>query len=167
MASYDGMQFSKKLKLLAARHRYSQDALAKAVGVSQNLVSLWMRGKSDPDLATALKLAEVLGVDVNYLADDAQDEPAPAEYTVEERAVIDLIRALRLEQQEVLRRLAIPIESGRSAVARAREDMKLGEVLSGPAALDAIAGSTPILEPLEVIDETPKRSDPSRSRRKA
>lgn len=167
MATYDGMNFAAKLKLLMKQHRYSQNDVAARVDVSQSLVSMWTTGKSVPAMYEAARLAKLLNVDVEFLADDAQDEPAPAEFTEGERAIIELIRAMRLERQEALRRLAIPIESGRSAVARAREDMRLGEVLSGQAALDAIAKSTPVTDPLEVIDETPKRSDPSRSRRKA
>lgn len=108
MATYDAMEFSKKLKLLAGKHRYSQATLAQHIGVSQNLVSLWMRGASTPDLYQAAKISEVLGVDVNYLANDAQDEPASPELSDEDRAVIDLVHALGLEKGEALRRLASP-----------------------------------------------------------
>lgn len=108
MATYDVMEFSKKLKLLAGKHRYSQATLAQQIGVSQNLVSLWMRGASTPDLYQAAKISEVLGVDVNYLANDAQDDPTPPELSDGERAAVDLIRAMRLDKQEALRRLASP-----------------------------------------------------------
>lgn len=109
MATYVGMEFSAKLKLLMARHRYSQTKVAEAIDVSQSLVSLWTLGKGVPDLHEAAKLAEFLGVDLSYLANDAQDEPpATSEISEWERAVLDLIHALGLDRQEALRRLVTP-----------------------------------------------------------
>ena len=108
MVTYDGMVFSAKLKLLMARHRYSQTKVAEAISVSQSLVSLWTLGKGVPDLHEAAKLAKFFGVELNYLADDALDEPPPSEFSGWERSVIDLVRALELEKGEVLRRLTTP-----------------------------------------------------------
>lgn len=99
------MIFSKKLKLLAGRHRYSQATLAQRVGVSQNLVSLWMRGMSVPDLPTSAKIAKLFDVDLGYLADDAQDDPPASEFSESERALIELVRAMGLDRREATRRL--------------------------------------------------------------
>ena len=79
MATYDGMNFAAKLKLLMKQHRYSQNDVAARVDVSQSLVSMWTTGKSVPAMYEAARLAKLLNVDVEFLADDAQDEPAPAE----------------------------------------------------------------------------------------
>lgn len=99
------MEFFRKLKALAGRHRFSQDMLAKALGVSQGKVSLWTRGQNIPDLYEAAQLAELFHVDLNYLADDSLDEPPQAELTSEERALVSLIRAKGLAFDEVVRRL--------------------------------------------------------------
>ena len=58
-----------------AERRLTQDLVGREVGVSQNLVSLWARGKSVPDLYQAAALARLLGTSLYYLADDARDEP--------------------------------------------------------------------------------------------
>lgn len=109
MATYVGMEFSAKLKLLMARHRYSQTKVAEAISVSQSLVSLWTKGKGVPDLHEAAKLAEFFGVELSYLANDAQDDPpATSEISEWERAVLDLIHALGIDRQEALRRLITP-----------------------------------------------------------
>lgn len=111
MATYVGMEFSAKLKLLMARHRYSQTRVAEAINVSQSLVSLWTKGKGVPDLHEAAKLAEFFGVELNYLANDAQDDPPATSGISEwERAVLDLIHALGIDRQEALRRLVTPTQ---------------------------------------------------------
>src|SRR5512135_3227820 len=101
----DKMEFRAKLRRLMAERHLSQDMVGREVGVSQNLVSLWVRGKSVPDLYQAAALARLLGTSLDYLANDARDappEPAPAD----ERAILDLYRALRLTEAEALRALA-------------------------------------------------------------
>ncbi|WP_237722884.1 helix-turn-helix domain-containing protein [Singulisphaera acidiphila] len=106
------MEFSAKLKKLMKQQRYSQTDVAVQVEVSQSLVSLWTKGERVPDLRVSAKLARLFGVDLDYLADDAQDEPPASEFTEWERAVIDLIHALGLEKSEALRRLATPAAAG-------------------------------------------------------
>jgi len=97
------MEFAKKLQRLRAARRYSQEALALELGCSQNLVSLWCRGKALPDLKEAARIATLFGVSVDFLADDGQDEPMvrPAE-----EAAVKLVRSLMLGENEVIRRLA-------------------------------------------------------------
>jgi transcriptional regulator with XRE-family HTH domain len=98
-----GMEFANKLKRLMSRARFSQAQLGARVGVSQNLVGQWCRAEAVPDLREAATLAGIFGVDVNYLADDALDDPPsnPAE-----AEAVKLVRALELDEAEVVRRLA-------------------------------------------------------------
>jgi transcriptional regulator with XRE-family HTH domain len=101
------MEFQGKLRRLMAGRRLSQEMVARAVGVSQNLISLWARGKSVPDLYEAAALARLFGTSVDYLADDSQDEPpAPEAMPADERAILNLYRALGLTEAEALRGLA-------------------------------------------------------------
>ena len=105
MTTYGGMVFHEKLKTLMKRHRYSQTDVAKGVDVSQSLVSLWTKGKSVPTLDDAVRLAKFLGVGLDFLGDDAQDDPPVSEFSESERALIELVRAMGLDRREATRRL--------------------------------------------------------------
>jgi transcriptional regulator with XRE-family HTH domain len=87
------MKFSEKLAHHMKAKRYTQEKLAAALDVSQNLVSLWARGKSLPDVSQAGKIAAVLGLDLGYLADDAIDEPSQVDLSIEETALLRMARA--------------------------------------------------------------------------
>ena len=100
-----GMDFARKLQALRAARRYSQQQLGAAVGASQNAIRKWEAGETLPKLDVAAKLAAVLGVGVDYLADDSRDEPAAAPSPAEAEAV-KMVRAMRLDEAEVIRRLS-------------------------------------------------------------
>jgi transcriptional regulator with XRE-family HTH domain len=83
--AYGGMTLGQRLRILAKRERFSQEGLATQIGVSQTLVSAWMNDKYIPDLPQATKLADALGVTVDFLArDDASRDWALSrdEYTL-------------------------------------------------------------------------------------
>jgi transcriptional regulator with XRE-family HTH domain len=69
-------------------------------------MSNWFKGKHKPDLESAMKIARALGVPLDYLADDAQDEPPASEFSEWEVAVVDFIRLMGLDKGEAIRRLA-------------------------------------------------------------
>ena len=49
---------------------YSQAQLAQQLSVSSQAVGKWERGESMPDIVTFTRLAEVLGVDLNYFSEN-------------------------------------------------------------------------------------------------
>ena len=62
------------------KNQLSQAALAHQVSISPQAVGKWERGESMPDIATLNRLAQILGVDLNYFSDkfhqpDAQTDP--------------------------------------------------------------------------------------------
>lgn len=99
------MEFYKKFRSLYRKHRYSQEDLARVLDVSQNLISLWSRGKGLPDLKQAATLARLLQVDLSFLADDTADEPS-AVMSEDDRGIVRAFHALHLDYDEALRRLA-------------------------------------------------------------
>lgn len=110
--TYGGMEFAKNLsKLIAHDPGLSQNELARRLGVSQNLVSLWRRGRSVPDLAAAQRIAEFFSVPIVYLADDGMDEK-PREYTADERALIGVYRGSGLTLEEATQRMSGRNSSG-------------------------------------------------------
>ncbi|MFZ3102309.1 MAG: pentapeptide repeat-containing protein [Desulfitobacteriaceae bacterium] len=68
---------------------FSQAQLAQLLSVSPQAVGKWERGESMPDIITFNRLAEVLGVDLNYFSESFQaaiTEKASADASVEQPA---------------------------------------------------------------------------------
>ncbi len=108
------MRFAEKLEREIARRGSSQSKLSRETGIHQTAISAMTRNERRPYMDQALQLARALGVPLDYLADDAQDEPPPASGLGEdERAVLDLYHALGLGRLEALRRLATGGETER------------------------------------------------------
>lgn len=65
-------------KIAEARKKMnlSQAELAKQVSISPQAVGKWERGESMPDISTLNRLAEILGVDLNYFSDSFQANEA-------------------------------------------------------------------------------------------
>lgn len=61
-------------KIATARKKanLSQALLAQQVSISPQAVGKWERGESMPDITTLNRLAEILGVDLNYFSDSFQ-----------------------------------------------------------------------------------------------
>lgn len=96
------MELGPKLRKLMDLNRLSQEGLARQVGVSQNQVSRWARGVNVPDIRQARLIATALRVSVDYLADDAQDDPAPPPLNDDEAWLIRTYRASGLTLDEAL-----------------------------------------------------------------
>ncbi len=60
------------IKIAAARKNknLSQAELAKQIAISPQAVGKWERGESLPDITTLNRLAEILGVDLNYFSEN-------------------------------------------------------------------------------------------------
>lgn len=98
MVSYDTMEFGAKLRKLLVDTRHSQESLGELVGVSQNLVSLWCRGKSFPDIHEVAALSKVFGVSIDYLVDDEMDAPGPPTMTDRERMVWEFVQEIGADE---------------------------------------------------------------------
>jgi transcriptional regulator with XRE-family HTH domain len=63
-------------KIATARKKInlSQAELAQQVSISSQAVGKWERGESLPDITTLNRLAEILGVDLNYFSESFQSE---------------------------------------------------------------------------------------------
>lgn len=60
-------KFAENLKSLRMEHKLSQGKLAEAVGVTQQCVSEWERGKIEPTLSYLWQLADIFGVSIDVL----------------------------------------------------------------------------------------------------
>jgi uncharacterized protein YjbI with pentapeptide repeats len=65
-------------KIAEARKRIniSQAQLAERLFISSQAVGKWERGESMPDITTFIRLAEILGVDLNYFSENFQSQAA-------------------------------------------------------------------------------------------
>lgn len=99
-----GMDFGTKLRTLMKQAALRQEDVAASFGTSQSVVSGWLNGVM-PRVPTLLRLARMLNTSVDYLVDDAQEQPPKPPLTHEEVMVLGVFRALRLTQDEAIRRL--------------------------------------------------------------
>ncbi len=91
------MRFSKKLTGLMTDHNLSLRDVAARVGVSATTVARWLRDEGEgPRLDQAWRLARSADVPLEFLADDAQAEPATG-LSDREGVLLGLARTLGVE----------------------------------------------------------------------
>lgn len=61
------MLFGERLLSTRKKRKMSQDELAKAIGVHAPVIGRYERGEVKPSIETATKIAEALGVSLDYL----------------------------------------------------------------------------------------------------
>lgn len=103
---YKGMKFADKLRTLRETARLSQEEVGIYVGLAQSRISRWEKGEGMPKITQALRLAKGLNVSLDFLLDDALDEPAKGTgITADEMAVIRMMRHRGLTMEQALDRL--------------------------------------------------------------
>ena len=60
--------FGERLKYLRSEKNMGQIKLAKELGVSKSVISLWETGGSDPTLTNLIKIAVFFNVSIDFLA---------------------------------------------------------------------------------------------------
>ncbi len=58
---------SERIRELMKEHDLNQVRLAEQVGVKQNTISAWLRGKKEPCITSLWLLADFFDVDIDYL----------------------------------------------------------------------------------------------------
>lgn len=69
------MSVGERISTLRRDRNISQYQLSKLLGVSRQAVSKWENGQSSPDTVNLIQLADVLDVDVEYLATGKKPVP--------------------------------------------------------------------------------------------
>ncbi len=62
-----GNKFKDNLKMLRKEKALGQVQLAKAIGVSKGIISLWENGLREPNMSSLIALAEYFNVTIDYL----------------------------------------------------------------------------------------------------
>ncbi len=89
------MRYAEKLYKHMLLKGFNQQKLARLSSVSDSEVSRILKGKSNPSLEYAFRLAQALGISLDYLADDRVDEErpsAPADLSPVEAEVLEIAR---------------------------------------------------------------------------
>ncbi len=60
-------KFKDNLKLLRQEKGLGQPELAKKIGVSKGIISLWENGLREPNMYSLILLAQFFGVSIDYL----------------------------------------------------------------------------------------------------
>jgi transcriptional regulator with XRE-family HTH domain len=68
------MKFGEKITQLKKAKNLSQIALAEATGISRDAISKYERGDAVPSVEYAKRIADVLGVSLDYLAGEEDKE---------------------------------------------------------------------------------------------
>lgn len=71
------MRFIEKIDEWLNRSGWTQGALERQAALPENRISKW-RDVGEPTISQGLRIAKVLGIPLDYLADDTQDEPPPS-----------------------------------------------------------------------------------------
>ncbi len=61
------MEFSERVKALRRESKLSQAELAEQIGVSQQCISEWECGKTEPTLTFIVKLSDIFNVSADYI----------------------------------------------------------------------------------------------------
>ncbi|MDD4335354.1 MAG: helix-turn-helix domain-containing protein, partial [Desulfotomaculaceae bacterium] len=83
------MMIGNKISEARKEKNLSQAQLAQQLSISSQAVGKWERGESMPDIITFNRLAEILGVDLNYFSESFQSaaaEKAPVESSARQSA---------------------------------------------------------------------------------
>lgn len=101
------MKLHLKLHKHCAEKGWDQSELLKQSGqpVSPSTMSSYWAGRTKPSLDAALAFCRALGLPLEYLADDAQDDP-PASPGLSEQETVVLALSREMGMQTALRRLA-------------------------------------------------------------
>lgn len=91
-----------------ARLVQNQSRLSRDTGLTQSAISDAISGKRRLYVDQAAKIARALRISLDYLTDDAMDDPpmSPDPRSEDEEAVLLVYRSLRLSKEEAIRRLA-------------------------------------------------------------
>lgn len=78
---------------------YTQEQLAEKIGVSGQSISKWENGLTNPDVSVLPELSRALGIDINALFADEQNEPKRISFTELPELCYDALLSLYLKAQ--------------------------------------------------------------------
>lgn len=87
------IDFPQRIKYLREKHKITQAALAKRLGISRNAVNSWEMGLSFPSVANIIELTRIFKVSADYLLALSNEQTINVSKLTEEQkdVIYDLI----------------------------------------------------------------------------
>ncbi len=104
------MAFSTKIVELRKEKGLSQMALSQKLGVHQQIVSGWERGKNMPQVESLIRLAELFKVSIDYLL--LENVPREGTHKIDDFELYEVFRkadSLPDKQKEIVRELVTSV----------------------------------------------------------
>jgi transcriptional regulator with XRE-family HTH domain len=104
-----------KILMLAEAKGWDQGELESRAGLARGRISKWKADQGEPTASQTLRIARLLNVSMEFLADDRMSTPAPppsASLADDERTIVELYRDLEIGKREAVKRLATPLLPG-------------------------------------------------------
>lgn len=120
---------AKKIKLLAASKLglRTNDAIERRLGWYRGLLGKWESGKVEPKFLQIAVFSRLVGVSLDFLADDKAQKPDESEFTREERYLVQRLRDSGITATEALEKvLMAPRDPGQKHTAMPVEALFLG-----------------------------------------
>lgn len=99
-------EIGQRIRVTRQERRITQEELASAVGVSRSAVAQWETGRSGQITGNLARIAQVLGVGVEFLMQGAPGASIPEPTTGDEIAMLRLYRDCAPEDRQILLRTA-------------------------------------------------------------
>ena len=94
-----GMEFHEKLANLCSQKGWDQSVLSQRTGFGKATINAWWNNLSKPSWERAWKLAQTLGVSLDFLTDDRLDKPLKTpRLTKVEKAVLRQARLIGVQK---------------------------------------------------------------------
>ncbi len=99
-------EIGERIRAIRQERRITQEELANAVGVSRSAVAQWETGRSGQITGNLARIAQVLGVGVEFLMQGGGVVSVPEASTGDEIAMLRLYRECAPEDRQILLRTA-------------------------------------------------------------
>ena len=113
------MSIGERITQLRKENDLSQGQLAALMSVSRQAISKWENDQTSPDTLNLIRLAELLGSDIQYLATGETTEPAPAA----EPAVVTVVK-------EVIKEIEKPVEVEKTVVKTVVKEVPVEKIVN-------------------------------------
>lgn len=107
------MSIGQRITELRSEKNISQNQLAQALGVSRQAVSKWENDQSTPDPLKIIKLADILGTDVEYLSTGRQVVPTRPPVVIKTVETVEKVvekPVIQVVEKLVERKVEVPVE---------------------------------------------------------